>query len=422
MLRSVPSRLAVMMFLQYFGLGAWVVPLTRYLPMSPAGGGLGFTPSEVGYVYMTLAIGGLVAPFVVSLLADRWFAAEKVIAVGHLSMAVLLAAVGVWCRMHAGEAADPNAAFGPLVVLMLFYSVGCQITLTLTNVVSFRNLTNSADSFGYIRLVGTFGWVVASVVAGWAIDPVSADPLFLASAASVLMALFAPMLPHTPPKGYGRPVREVLGLPALKMLQNRGFVVFALVLFLGNMLNQFYTLFAAPYLSDVGLTVDLGPLGTWGPVVIMTIAQWFEIVCMAATPFLVKRIGLKRLMALGLLGWVARNGFIYAANLPLIVVVGLPMHGMSYAFYGMLGAMFVDREAPEHLRAGAQSLVTFLSSGPAVILGNYMAGQVVEANQSNGVTNWSAVWLIPFIGYIVALVAFMTLFKEPPERKDAKVE
>lgn len=414
MLRSVPGRLAVMMFLQFFGLGAWIVPVTRYLPASPEIGGLGFSPTDVGLVYMTLAVGGLVAPFVVGLLADRWFAAEKVMAASHVVMAIVMAGAGFWCRAHAGPAADPDAAVGPLVWMMLLYAVGCQITLTLTSVVSFRNLRDSEGSFGYVRLVGTFGWVVGGLVVGWALVPLSADPLFLASGASVVMVGFSLYLPHTPPKGYGRPVREVLGLPAVRMLRDRAVIVFAAVLFLGNLMNQFYTLFAAPYLQDLGVRATGGVLGKNGPEVVMTLAQWCEIACMAATPYLVKRLGIKRLMALGLAGWVVRNGLLYLGDVPLLVAIGLPMHGWSYAFFSMLGAMFVDREAPEHLRAGTQALVTFVASGPAVLAGNYLAGQVVTANRVDGVTDWNAVWLIPFVGYVVGFVAFVVFFREPP--------
>jgi nucleoside transporter len=417
MLRSVPGRLAVMMFLQYFGLGAWIVPLTRYLPAAPEAGGLDFAPTQVGFVYMTLALGGILAPFVVGLLADRWFASEKVIAASHAVMAVLLAVAGRWCQTHDGPDADPDAAFRPLLAVMMLYSVGCQITLTLTNVISFRNLHDTDGTFGYVRLVGTFGWVVGGVVVGWLMNPVSPDPLYLASAASVVLAGFALCLPHTPPKGYGRPVREVLGLPAFRMLANRSVVVFAVVLFVGNMMNQFYTLFAAPYLSDLGVRADLGRLGTWGPEVVMTLAQWCEIGCMAATPILMRRFGLKPLMVLGVAGWVLRNALLYLADVPLLVAVGLPMHGWSYAFVSIVGAQFVDRQAPDHLRAGTQALVTFLSSGPAVILGNYLASRVVQSHRVDTVTDWPAVWFAPLVVYLVVFVVFVALFREPPARR-----
>jgi nucleoside transporter len=414
MLGSVPGRLAAMMFLQYFGLSAMIVPLTRYLQTPPSAGGLGFSPTHVGSIYMTFAIGAIVAPMVVGLLADRWFAAEKVIAATHAVMAALMGAAGRWCDTYDGVGADPADAVGPLFALMLGYAVGTQITLTLSTVISFRNLPDGEGVFWYVRLTGTFGWIVAGFVVGWGLNPISPQPLYVAAATSAVLAAFALLLPHTPPKGYGRPVGEVIGLPAIKMLRDRSFVVFAGVLFLCNLMNQFYSLFVSPYLKDLGVRIDLGGAGRLAPEVIMTLAQWCEIGCMAATPWLLRRFGLKRLMFLGLSGLVLRNTLLFTANVPGIVAVGLPMHGWGYAFYSMLGAYFVDREAPQHLRAGAQSLVTFLGSGPAVLAGNILAGQTVKAYRVEGVTNWHAVWIVPLAGYLVALIAFVFLFKEPP--------
>ncbi len=417
MLRSVPGRLSVMMFLQYFGLGAWIVPLTRYLQTPASDGGLGFTPQQVGFIYMTFAFGALIAPLVVGLLADRWFAVERVIGCTNAVMAVLLMLAAWWCNRFTDTGANPGIIVGPLFLILLGYAVGCQITLTLSNVIAFRNLDDRAGAFWHVRLVGTLGWIVAGVFVGWVLNPISPQPLMAAAVATTLAALFSRFLPHTPPKGYGRPLAEVIGLPAAKMLRDRSFVVFAAVLFLANLMNQFYTLFTGPYLQELGVRVNLGVLGTWSPEVVMTLAQWCEIGCMAATPWLLVRIGLRRLMILGLLGFVLRNSLLYSGNAAAIVAIGLPMHGWSYAFFSMVGAHFVDREAPAHLRAGAQALVTFLSNGPAVLAGNLLAGSVVAANRTaENITDWSAVWVIPLAGYAVALCVFVSLFREPPER------
>src|SRR5260221_11755662 len=97
MLGSVPGRLAVMMFLQYFGLSAMIVPLTRYLQTPPASGGLGFAPPQGGSIYMTFPLGAALAPLLVGGLADRRFPAEKGMAGAHRLSAVLV---------RAGAAAD----------------------------------------------------------------------------------------------------------------------------------------------------------------------------------------------------------------------------------------------------------------------------------------------------------------------------
>ena len=418
MLGSVPGRLAAMMFLQYFALGAMIVPLTRYLQTPPAGGGLGFAPTHVGVVYATFALGAVVAPMVVGLLADRWFAAERVICVAHALMAALMFAAARWCDDFGGKSADPADAVGPLFALMLGYAVGTQITLTLSTVVCFRNLSAAEGVFWYVRLTGTFGWIVAGFVIGWALDPVSPQPLYAAAATSAVLAAFALVLPHTPPKGYGRPVREVVGLPAVRMLRDRSFVVFAAVLFVCNGMNQFYSLFTGPYLSELGVRLDLGAWGVLKPEVVMTLAQWCEIACMAATPWLLRRLSLKQIMLLGLGGLLLRNALLYSANTAGIVGVALPMHGWGYAFYSMLGAYFVDREAPQHLRAGSQALVTFLGSGPAILAGNFLASNTVELYRSGTHTDWAAVWLVPLAGYVVALAAFAAWFREPPEKTE----
>jgi nucleoside transporter len=393
-----------MMFLQYFALGAWIVPLTRYLQTSPEGGGLGFAPAQAGYVYMTFAIGALVAPLVVGLLADRWFAVERVIAATNLVMASLVGIAGWWCAKHDGTATDPSIIVGPLFVALLGYAIGCQITLTLSNAITFRNLDARESVFWWVRLTGTFGWIVSGMVVGWGLKAVSPQPLLLAAAASTLAAIVAVFLPHTPPKGYGRPISEVVGLPAAKMFGDRAFVVFAIVLVVTNLMNQFYTLFTSPYLHA---------LGVGRPELLMTLAQCCEIACMATTPWLLRRFGFKFVMMLGLAGFVLRNTLLWVGQTQWLVAVGLPMHGWSYAFYGMVGAHFVDREAPPHLRAGAQALVTFLANGPAVLIGNAIAGRVVEAHLIDGSVHWRQVWSVPLMGYLIAFIVFIFLFRDP---------
>ena len=402
-------RLAGMMFLQYFALGAWIVPLAKFLGKSPESGGMGFSPPEVSGVYTTFAIGGLVAPLFTGLLADRYFAAEKLLGVLHALMAGLLFTAARWANAHAGSLADPDAAFAPLFGLLLGYNICCLATLTLTNVIGFRTLTDPRATFGYVRLVGTFGWIVAGFVVAFALDPVSGGPLNLAAGASVVLAAAVAFgaVPHTPPKGVGRPVAEVVGLPAITLLRDPVFVAYAVVAFLCNALNQFYTVYANPYLDDRGVARTEA---------VLTAAQWVEMGCMAVTPLLIRWWGLKPVMALGLCGFAVRNGLLAYGNVPLTLAVAVPMHGLAYAFFGMLGAIFVDREAPPHLRASAQAIAAFASGGVGPLVGNALAAAVLDHNKVGDQIDWATFWMWPLVVCAVASAVFLLGFRTPPEK------
>ena len=405
--RLLVPRLMGMMFLQYFALGSWVVTLAKYLGSASWENGLDFDPVRVAGIYSTYAIGGLLAPTFTGLLADRFVSSERLLAGLHVVMAGVMAACGRWCELHEGVFADAENAYGPLFLLMLAYGIACMATLTLTNVIGLRNLVDPRAKFGQIRLVGTFGWVVAGLILALGFDPVSAGPLYLAAGSSVVMAGYALFLPHTPPKGFGRPLAEIVGLPALKLLRDPAFVVFAIVSFVCNAMNQFYSIFSNPFVTDLGVR---------HPEAVLTYAQWVEMGCMALVPLALHRFGLKIVMTIGLAGWFVRNGLLWWGNVPLIVYVSIPLHGWGYAFFVMIGSIFVDREAPPHLRAGAQALVMILTNGPALLIGNTVAGKMVASNTINGVTNWPAVWFASAVGYALALIVFVLFFREPPER------
>ncbi|MFO0935735.1 MAG: MFS transporter [Gemmataceae bacterium] len=405
--RFLIPRLMGMMFLQYFTFGSWYVTLSKYLSSPGERGGLGFSPSQTAGIYSTFALGGLVAPLFTGLLADRFFSSERLLSALHLIMASLMMVAGYWCQTHEGRQADPANVYWPLFAIMLVYCIACLASLTLTNVLGFRNLANPKAKFGQVRLIGTFGWIVSGLILSFRFNVISPTPLYLSAVFSLVLSLYALTLPHTPPKGHGRPLGEVVGLSAVKLLRDPSFVVFAIVAFACNAMNQFYAVFSNPYVTQLGIR---------DPEAVLTLAQWCEMGCMAVVPFLLLRYGLKFVMLLGLIGWVIRNGLLWQGDVNLIVAISIPMHGVSYAFFGMVGSMFVDREAPPHLRAGAQALVMIVTNGPALLLGNTVAGLMVTKYTHDGVTDWSPVWLISTIGYLFALAIFVLFLRAPPEQ------
>jgi nucleoside transporter len=396
------ARLAVMMAGQYFVLGAWVVPLGAFLKEPPPRG-LGWTGEQTAGMYTTLAVGGLVAPLFVGVLADRLFAAERVMGVLHLAGAALLALAGWVCAAGPGEGVYPK-----LFALLTGYALSYSTTLTLSNSLALRHLPDPARQFGGVRVFGTAGWIASGFAVGLALDALSPQPFYLAAAVSLALGLFCFGLPHTPPTGHARPLADVLGLSALRLLADRSFAVFAGCALAITMVQAFYTAFANDYLKELGVP---------RPAAVQTLGQWAELGCMLLLTPGLRRLGLKGMMLVGLLGWVVRYALLGLGSVPLIVAVALPLHGVSYTLFNVVAALYMDRVAPGQLRASAQGVVTFLTLGAGALLGNAWAGWLVDRSTHDGRTDWATVWLVPAAVAAGVTVAFAALFRAPGERE-----
>jgi nucleoside transporter len=452
----VRTRLSAMMFLFYFAMGSWAVTLSTYLMSAPVKGGLNFTTGEVGWVYSTFAIGGVTAPLFIGLLADRLFAVERILGVSGVVCSVLLFAAGRWCDSRfpvvdaayraaaAGEVVDGRPVleqfallngddalrepvrlaldrvnddpavrsvatdtFRPLFALMLGVNFCVQLGLTLCAVMSLRNLADPPRQFSRTRMVGTVGWVAAGLCVAVGGIAVSSGVLYLSAAAALAFGLFAFTLPHTPPKGHGKTLAEAFGVPALRLFRDRSFCVFVFCGFVASAMNQFYGVYAHRYLTDLRLP---------RPELILTMGQVTEVACMFAIPLLNPKKWMKALMLLGLVGWVLRSTVLAAGWVPAVVGVGVPMHGWSFAFYFVVAATYIDREAPPHLRASAQAIVSFNANGAAPWAGNMLAAFVVDRHRAGTVVDWQPVWLVPLAGSAVGLIVFLLFFRPPREK------
>jgi nucleoside transporter len=394
---NIRLRLSLMMFVQYFIYGAWLVTLGTFLGTS-----LGATGTEVGLAYMMPAIAAILSPFIVGMIADRFFATEKVLAALHLIGALLL------------YVATTQRTFGAFVWLFFAYTLCYLPTLALTNSISFDNMKEPARDFPRIRVLGTIGFIAIQLLIGWLHADATALPLRIGAVTSVLMALYCLTLPHTPPHNAGKPlsVRDVLGLDALVLLKDRSFAVFILGSFLLCIPLQFYYAFANPFLNEIGVPAAAGK---------MSLGQMSEIGFMLLMPWFLVRLGVKRMLLLGMAAWTARYLFFAYGNAGpgmWMLYLGILLHGVCYDFFFVTGQIYVDQQAPVQIRAAAQGFIALVTLGAGQAIGSWLSGLVVDAHAVAGTSagvaaqhDWRGIWVVPAVGAFIVLLIFAALFR-----------
>ena len=404
---AIRTRLSAMMFLQYFVYGSWLVTLGTFL-----GSKLGATGTQVGVAYMTPAIAAMLSPFVVGMIADRFFATERVLAALHLAGAVLL------------YMATQQTTFSGFAWLFLAYTLCYMPTLALTNSISFDNMRDPAREFPSIRVLGTIGFIAVGLTIGRLGADATALPLRIGAAASVVLALYCLTLPHTPPHNAGKPlsVRDVLGLDALALLRDRSFAVFVLGSFLLCIPLQFYYAFTNPFLNEIGVRGAAGK---------MTLGQMSEIGFMLLMPWLIVRLGVKRMLLIGMAAWTTRYLlFAYGNAGPgmWMLYLGILLHGVCYDFFFVTGQIYADQRADVRIRAAAQGFIALVTLGAGQAIGSWLSGVVVDAHAlapgAGAVSqhDWFAIWLIPAIGALGILLIFAALFRPAPAVSQPVVE
>lgn len=389
-------QLSIMMFLQFFIWGAWFVTLGTYL-----GQGLSFDGLMIGAAYSTMPWGALLAPLFVGMVADRFFHAERVLAVCHL--------IGAGLLLLASNTVDPRALFWVLFAYALAYNP----TLALVNTVSFNQMEDTGRQFPLVRVFGTIGWIVAGLIVGALDVEATAIPLKLAAGASVMLGLFAFFLPKTPPRaaGQGFSLRDALNLEALGLLKDRSFAVFALGSFLICIPLAFYYNFTNLFLNELGVENAAGK---------MTMGQMSEIFFMIVMPFFFSRLGVKKMLLLGMAAWALRYVlFAFGDNGSLVFMLygGILLHGICYDFFFVTGQIHVDRVAPERIRASAQGFIALLTYGLGMLVGAWVSGFIVRkyALELQDVVvfhQWQTVWLYPAVMAFAIILLFAVAFSE----------
>lgn len=406
------ANLSMMMFLQFAVWGAWFVVLGVYLER-----GLKFAPSWIGWIYSTMALGTIVTPILVGVIADLYFPSEQLMAALHLAGAVVLFAMS--------RIKSPKMFFAAALLYALFYSP----TLALSNSITFAHIPVSEDYAG-IRVWGTIGWIFVNlVVIGWIIPKFVPNvietnkPLVLAALCSLLLGIYSLVLPHTPPAGKSDSLFPAL--QSLELLKNTSFAVFFGVSFIITIVLSFYYAFTGNYFKDdilPNMPKQVKVAGSemaldWAP--LSTIGQFSEMIILPFLPEFLRWFGMKWVLAIGMAAWGLRY-LVFSIGArgrisPWIVVSFLTLHGVCFDFFFAAGFIHVENSAPKDIRASAQALFIFLTYGLGMFLGNVLSGYVVNyfSTTHNGVVqrDWAKIWMLPALGVLASLIVFILAFQ-----------
>jgi nucleoside transporter len=394
-------KLSTMMFLQFFIWGAWYTTIAVYMTQHGMG-------TLTHWPYTVNPIAAIAAPFFLGLIADRYFATEKVLGVLHLVGAAVMFLV-------------PQATGNPTVfiLLLLLYNLCYMPTLGLASSLAFHHIQDQERQFPMIRVFGTIGWIVAGLFISFVLGRIvggvpeqTALPVYTAATASAVLGLFCFTLPHTPPPAAGKQVsvRSIVGLDALAQLGSRSFYVFITASLLLCIPLAAYYNFTQIFLADAGVRNIAAT---------QTLGQMSEVVFMLLMPWFFVRLGVKKMLMAGMGAWVLRY-VLFSMGAPgavfPLIVLGILLHGICYDFFFVTGQIYVDKKSTPGVRGQAQGFFVLVTYGVGMFIGAQIAGNVYNRFLAGApkltLDQWARFWMLPAGFAAAVLVLFALFFRE----------
>lgn len=383
-------QLSLMMFLQFFVWGAWYGQMSKYLFTN-----LNATGSQVGSAYSAFSIAMIGAPFFIGMIADRYFAAQKVLGVLNILGAFIL------YFLIQETSADHFYWW------ILAYCLTFAPTIALTSSISMGQMADPAKEFPMVRVFGTIAWFVVTNFVGFLGVGDQSTIFYISMLASLVLGVYSFFLPNTPPKATDKPTfTKIIGADAFVMFKDRSFLIFFISSILICIPLSFYYAMANPSLSDSGMTNVENK---------MSLGLLSEFLFMLAIPFAMRKFGVKWILIVGLIGWIIRfylfsNGD--GGSGLWMLYMAILLHGLCFDFFFVTGMIYTDAKAGPKIKSQAQGLISLATYGIGMYIGSILAGLITEKYTVNGVKDWASIWLVPAAISAVVLVLFILFFKD----------
>ena len=391
---KVSVQLSLLMFFQFFIWGAWFVTMGTFLSQEFNSSG-----SELSLAYETQSIGAIIAPFIIGLIADKYFAAQKVLGTIHLFGAFLL--------YNAGISENFSFFYPYILIYMLLY----MPTLALANSVAFRQMKDPSKEFAPIRIFGSIGWIIAGLLIGyfsWESLNTLKNTFYMSSFISLILGVYSFTLPNTPPiieKNKNKTISEIIGLDALKLLNDKAYLVFFIASILICIPLAFYYQHANQFLNEIGMEAAAAK---------MTLGQISEVLFLSLLPFFIKRFGFKSTLIFGILAWGLRY-LLFSLGADgmnsWMLILGIILHGICYDFFFVSGQIYTNLKCKPEYKSSAQGLITLATYGLGMLIGFRIAGYLTDLYVINDGHNWEKIWIQPSIFSFVILILFIFTFR-----------
>lgn len=410
---GISTRLKIMSFMQYFIWGSWLVTLGSYMINT-----LHFTGASVGMVYSSKGLAAIIMPSLVGIIADKWLRAERAYCICHLVCAGAL--------FYAAQVNQPDLMFW----VMLVNAMAFMPTIALSNSISYSCLAqagmDTVSHFPPIRVFGTLGFIAAMWAVSLAGIELSNVQLYIASGASLALAMYALTLPAVPcaQNKTNQTLTSKLGLEALILFKQPLMAVFFLFAMLLGAVLQITNTFGNPFLHDFVRDPQFAEsFIVKYPSLLLSVSQMSEVAFILTIPWFLKRYGIKVVMLISMIAWVLRFG-LFAIGDPssigcLFLLLSMIVYGCAFDFFNISGSVFVEQEVNPAIRASAQGLFMTMVNGVGAWVGSIVSGRVVDYFTHDGVKDWSTIWLV-FAAYALVLAVLFSLgfhYRHQPDKR-----